>query len=149
MTEQEETKWYRCLTDNYSPLIKGHEYPEDYEFTGWYTVGWCFKASPTDFLEVPSPEAAKEEKCVAGCMVYTGGERKHHKDCPFYPESFTKMYDDLKANPKLSQDAYDGLVAAVYEIIPSINIKEDMVRIIEISLERWAAKFSITLPKKD
>lgn len=36
------------------------------------------------------------EKCVAGCMAFTGGELRHHKDCPFYPESFSKMYDDLK-----------------------------------------------------
>lgn len=38
-----------------------------------------------------------EEKCEAGCITYTGGEIKHHKDCVFYPESLTKMYDDLKA----------------------------------------------------
>ena len=34
-------------------------------------------------------------KCVAGCKAYTGGEIKHHPDCPFYPESLSKMYDDL------------------------------------------------------
>ena len=34
-------------------------------------------------------------KCVAGCKVYTGGEIKHHKHCPYYPESLSKMYDDL------------------------------------------------------
>jgi len=38
-----------------------------------------------------------DPKCVAGCAVYTGGEIKHHKSCPFYPESLSKMYDDLKA----------------------------------------------------
>jgi predicted nucleic acid-binding Zn-ribbon protein len=36
-------------------------------------------------------------KCVAGCKVYTGGEIRHHKHCPYYPESLSKMYDDLKA----------------------------------------------------
>jgi hypothetical protein len=34
--------------------------------------------------------------CVAGCMAYTGNEVYHHKDCPFYPQSLSKMYDDLK-----------------------------------------------------
>lgn len=37
-----------------------------------------------------------ENKCVAGCMNYTGGEKKHHPDCPFYPESLTKKYDQTK-----------------------------------------------------
>jgi len=35
-----------------------------------------------------------EEKCVDGCKHYTGGEIKHHKDCPYYTESLSKMYDD-------------------------------------------------------
>lgn len=39
-------------------------------------------------------------KCVADCKAYTGGERKHHNDCPYYPESFTKLYDDLKEEVK-------------------------------------------------
>jgi regulator of replication initiation timing len=41
-------------------------------------------------------------ECVAGCNVFYGKERKHHKDCPFYPESLSKMFDDLQAeNAKL------------------------------------------------
>lgn len=35
-------------------------------------------------------------KCVAGCKHFTGGEIKHHKDCPYYPESFSEMNDNLK-----------------------------------------------------
>ena len=41
-----------------------------------------------------------ELKCVEGCKHFTGGEIKHHKDCPYYPESFSKMYDDLKERVK-------------------------------------------------
>ena len=41
-----------------------------------------------------------ELKCVAGCKHFTGGEIKHHKDCPYYPESFSKMYDDLEEKVK-------------------------------------------------
>ena len=33
--------------------------------------------------------------CETGCMTYTGGEKKHDKNCQYYPESLTKMYDDL------------------------------------------------------
>jgi hypothetical protein len=40
----------------------------------------------------------KEVKCVTGCMNYTGGEIRHHKDCPFYPESLSKKYDEMDAN---------------------------------------------------
>jgi len=36
----------------------------------------------------------KQDKCELGCIRYTGGEIKHHKDCVFYPESLTKKYDE-------------------------------------------------------
>lgn len=32
--------------------------------------------------------------CVMGCKVFTGGEIRHHPDCPFYPESFSRVYDE-------------------------------------------------------
>jgi hypothetical protein len=35
-------------------------------------------------------------ECVAGCKAFDGGERKHHKDCPHYPESLSKISDDHK-----------------------------------------------------
>lgn len=35
-------------------------------------------------------------KCIPGCKWFSGGEIKHHEHCPHYPESFSKMYDDLK-----------------------------------------------------
>ncbi len=48
------------------------------------------------------PEETKSDKCQAGCKIFTGGEIRHHKDCVFYPESFSKMYDDLQEeNDKL------------------------------------------------
>ena len=37
-------------------------------------------------------------KCIAGCKIYTGHERYHHKDCPYYPESFSKRFDLLQAD---------------------------------------------------
>jgi hypothetical protein len=35
--------------------------------------------------------------CEAGCMVFDGGETRHHPDCAFYPESLTKVMDELRA----------------------------------------------------
>ena len=32
-------------------------------------------------------------ECIAGCKTYNGNETLHHKDCPFYPESLSKLYD--------------------------------------------------------
>lgn len=37
----------------------------------------------------------REERCEAGCVAYYGGERRHHPDCVFYPDSFTELHDRL------------------------------------------------------
>ena len=36
-------------------------------------------------------------KCEAGCKVFYGGERKHHRNCVHYPESLTKLWHDTEA----------------------------------------------------
>ena len=51
-------------------------------------------------------EQSVENKCVAGCKHYYGGEIKHHKDCVYYPESFSKMYDDLKWRQEQDKKMY-------------------------------------------
>lgn len=38
----------------------------------------------------------QEPKCSPFCEMYTGGEKRHAKCCPHYPESLTKIYDELK-----------------------------------------------------
>jgi hypothetical protein len=38
---------------------------------------------------------AEDIKCVAGCIHFTGHEAHHHKDCPYYQDSFSKRFDDL------------------------------------------------------
>jgi len=60
----------------------------------------------------------REERCEAGCVAYHGGERRHHPDCVFYPESFTRLYDDLardhaglKAQNARLQAALDAALA--------------------------------------
>lgn len=40
------------------------------------------------------------DKCVAGCKHFTGGEAHHHKDCPHYPESMSRVYDEMEAKIK-------------------------------------------------
>jgi hypothetical protein len=35
-----------------------------------------------------------DPKCESGCISYYGGEKKHHRDCPYYPESLTKLNAD-------------------------------------------------------
>lgn len=36
-------------------------------------------------------------QCIPLCQLFIGGEIKHHPGCPFYPESLSKMFDELRA----------------------------------------------------
>jgi len=36
------------------------------------------------------------EKCEAGCMIFTGEEIRHHKDCFFYKDSLSEKYDKME-----------------------------------------------------
>lgn len=38
--------------------------------------------------------------CQPGCMAFNNKDIRHHKDCQFYPESLSKMVDDLIAENK-------------------------------------------------
>ena len=49
-----------------------------------------------------------EEKCVEGCVVFAGGGIKHHKHCSHYPESLSKMLDDLQSENRTLQLECDG-----------------------------------------
>jgi hypothetical protein len=51
---------------------------------------------------------SNEKKCVAGCKMYEGGEIRHHKDCVFYPESFSEMYADLQKRIKELEDEIEN-----------------------------------------
>jgi hypothetical protein len=55
----------------------------------------------------------REERCEAGCIAYHGGERRHHPDCFFYPESFTKLHDDLARDHAALQTEHARLKAAL------------------------------------
>jgi hypothetical protein len=49
-------------------------------------------------------------KCEAGCMTFTGGEIRHHKDCVFYQESLTKIHDDLLAEMSKLKEKMSSMV---------------------------------------
>lgn len=55
----------------------------------------------------------REERCEAGCIAYHGGERRHHPDCVVYPESFTKLHDDLVQEHAELKAQNDRLQAAL------------------------------------
>lgn len=57
-----------------------------------------------------------EAKCVAGCKMFTGGEIYHHKDCPFYEESFSKMYDMQEVTIDALKERVKELEAFVYKV---------------------------------
>jgi len=66
--------------------------------------------------------AVAEVKCVAGCRTYAGREIKHHKDCPFYPESFTKIYDDLLVEHKRFENDIKRVIVEIdTEILKNVN----------------------------
>ncbi len=50
-----------------------------------------------------------EEQCVPGCKAYTGGERRHHEDCPHYEDSFTQLYDRAIARAEAAEAERDAL----------------------------------------
>ena len=60
----------------------------------------------------------EELVCAAGCTAFYGGEIRHHKGCPFYPESYTKMHEDLVAANNELIDEYNELLEE-YEALKS------------------------------
>lgn len=45
-----------------------------------------------------------EKRCVTGCVNYYGGEIKHHPNCPYYSDSLSKVFDELKAENKILKE---------------------------------------------
>lgn len=88
-------------------------------------------------------EKIYSERCQAGCKVFTGGEIKHHPDCQYYPESFTKLYDDLTRErdalkeeitslARLKEER-DALSSAMFRNISKIEaLEQENARLTEI-----------------
>jgi len=72
-------------------------------------------------------------KCVAGCISYEGGEIKHHKDCPFYPESLSKRFDDLVNDQKVKEH--------IDSVLPDDDLGNE-VTVIALLSEFYIKKFS-------
>lgn len=58
--------------------------------------------------------------CEAGCMVFYGGERKHHRDCAHYPESLTKMWHDTEGELRVE---IDRMHTALGEILKAEDLE--------------------------
>jgi len=81
---------------------------------------WCEKC------KIWFPAVAEEEDaCETGCKYFHGGEIKHHKDCFYYPESLTEMYDKLKTkDKKLITKLADDICAIAKKMEVSEESKE-------------------------
>ena len=83
-------------------------------------------------------------RCQAGCKIFTGGEIKHHPDCHYYPESLSKMYDDLLIEVKKLQqhDKARSLLLGLFGVSGSlqpltVNRVSEMMQ--QLSKETWVA----------
>jgi len=63
----------------------------------------------------------EEEQCIAGCRAYTGGEIHHHKHCPFYPDSMSMMYDNLKAENEIYKTQIQSMIKEENYMIDNAN----------------------------
>jgi hypothetical protein len=64
------------------------------------------------------------ERCVAGCKHYHGGEILHHEDCPFYPDSISKAYREMKDRLKKYDEQKGNMTVKVGGIGYSTVIDE-------------------------
>ncbi len=124
------------------PICKGHKVITFDSDNDWCET--CRKYFPS----------VAPEKCAAGCQAYTGDEIRHHKDCIFYPESFSKRFDDLeKKHADLRRDISLLIVEIQQKILkkpmlPSIDKTYCVNRLLGIfnkdeeqkDIEAWAEK---------
>ncbi len=95
----------------------------------------------TSMVYNPKQETLEEVKCIAGCKHFYGGEVRHHKDCFYYLESFSKLYDDLKQQQERSyseedlEKAYKDGGRNEYDFINKYHCKA------RISFDKWFEKF--------
>jgi len=62
-----------------------------------------------------------DPKCEPGCISYYGGEKKHHRDCPYYPESLTKLNADRIEALLAERDALTAEVEKLREVESEIR----------------------------
>ena len=57
----------------------------------------------------------EDKKCVPGCQTFYGGEKRHHKDCPYYPESLSKKFDEQAERLKRAEIIIDDIWEKLYD----------------------------------
>jgi hypothetical protein len=67
--------------------------------------------------------ATIDENCEAGCMVFSGGERRHHKDCVHYPESLTKYYEEVAAENERLRVALHEAITRPMGVVPDAALE--------------------------
>lgn len=88
-----------------------------------------------------------ELKCETGCMRFDGGEVRHHKDCVYYPTSFTKMAEDCFADLQAARAEVERLKAQdlTHAVIASdIKLREERDALAaKLKVARGALEFSL------
>jgi hypothetical protein len=74
-------------------------------------------------------KSVEEDLCIPGCNIFSGHERRHHKHCPYYPESFSKRYDNLEA--ELKELKKEGEKPFNPELIPGFVEYDDAGRLVK------------------
>jgi len=68
-----------------------------------------------------------DPKCVAGCVPFYGGEKRHHKDCPYYPESLTKLNADRIEELEAKLAKADKLASEFKNCLEVLTKEDDYV----------------------
>lgn len=88
------------------------------------------EGSGKEMSEVPTKEMA-EPKCEMGCCHFYGGEIKHLPSCVFYPESLSKIYDDMSKRLAHLETDNNTLQRTLSEYRKSLDIAEASCRKLE------------------
>ena len=63
-------------------------------------------------------------KCVAGCRLFSGEEKRHHFHCPKYRDSFSEMFNINKEMLRIATLALEQMVnynSAFHPLLPRIE----------------------------
>lgn len=83
-----------------------------------------------------------DEKCCTGCNIFFGGEIRHIKECFFYPESLTEIYDRKdEENAKLREEnaRLHGLLYEANNLLNNSVFTIDFVG----SLNEWLKEYAL------
>ncbi len=82
--------------------------------------------------------AISDIKCHKKCKTYGERELRHHKDCFYYPKSFSKMYDDEKEKNKNFRKGIKRIIIEIQEKIlqhpkdPNVGKKGCITRLVQL-----------------